>query len=135
MLFDAINPSHASGGTVTFEAGARTAWHTHPRGQVLIVTAGVGRVQRRGDAVLEIRTGDVVRIPAGEKHWHGASPRASMTHIAVSEHQNGTAVEWMEKVTEEQYNAAPQAQSAAAPQGRTRPSGPLQQRLAPGLVG
>ena len=103
MLFDAVDPSHASGGTVSFEPGARTAWHSHPRGQVLIVTAGVGRVQRWGEGVQEIRTGDVVRIPAGEKHWHGASPRASMTHVAISEHQDGTTVQWMEKVTDEQY--------------------------------
>ncbi len=134
MLFGAVDPSHASGGTVTFDAGARTAWHSHPRGQVLIVTAGVGRVQQWGDAVQEIRTGDVVRIPAGQKHWHGASPRASMTHVAISEHQDGTTAQWMEKVTDEQYSAAPQAQSAAPPQGTTRPSGPLQQRLAPGLA-
>jgi 4-carboxymuconolactone decarboxylase len=134
MLFEAVDPSHASGGTVTFEPGARTAWHSHPRGQVLIVTAGVGRVQRWGDAVEEIRTGDVVRIPAGQKHWHGASPRASMTHIAISEHQDGTTVQWMEKVADEQYNAAPPSQSAAPPQGATGPSGPLQQRLAPGLA-
>src|SRR5688500_14825878 len=89
MLFDAVNPSEASGGTVTFEPGARTAWHSHPRGQILIVTDGVGRVQRWGDAIQEIRTGDVVRIPAGEKHWHGATPQASMTHLAISEHRNG----------------------------------------------
>jgi 4-carboxymuconolactone decarboxylase len=131
MLFEAAGPSHASGGSVTFEAGARTAWHSHPRGQVLIVTAGVGRVQRWGDAVQEIRIGDVVRIPAGEKHWHGASPRASMTHVAISEHQDGTTVQWMEKVTDEQYNATP---AAAPSQGTNRPSGPLQQRLAPGLA-
>ncbi len=134
MLFEAADPSHASGGTVTFEAGARTAWHAHPRGQVLIVTAGVGRVQQWGDGVQEIRTGDVVRIPAGQKHWHGASPRASMTHIAVSEHQNGTTVQWMEPVTDEQYHAAPQAQRGAPAQGTMRPSGPRQQRLAPGLA-
>ncbi len=134
MLFEAADPSHASGGTVAFEPGARTAWHAHPRGQVLIVTGGVGRVQRWGDAVQEMRIGDVVRIPAGEKHWHGASPRVSMTHVAISEHQDGTTVQWMEKVTDEQYNAAPQAQAVAPSQGTTRPSGPLQQRLAPGLA-
>ena len=134
MLFEAADLSHASGGWVTFDAGARTAWHSHPRGQVLIVTAGVGRVQRWGDAVQEIRPGDVVRIPAGQKHWHGASPRASMTHVAISEHLDGTTVQWMEKVTDEQYNAAPPSQSAAPPQDTTRPSGPLQQRLAPGLA-
>ena len=107
MLFEALDPSHASGGSVTFEPGARTAWHSHPRGQILIVTAGTGRVQRWGDPIEEIRAGDVVRIPAGEKHWHGASPQASMTHIAITEHRDGTAVQWMEKVSDEQYNALP----------------------------
>jgi quercetin dioxygenase-like cupin family protein len=105
-LFDAVDPSHASGGAVTFEPGARTAWHSHPRGQILIVTAGIGRVQRWGDRIEEIRSGDVVRIPAGQKHWHGASPHTSMTHIAIAEYRDGTIVEWMEKVTDEQYNAA-----------------------------
>ena len=105
MLFEALDPSHASGGSVTFESGARTAWHTHPRGQILIVTAGTGRVQRWGDPIEEIRAGDVVRIAAGQKHWHGASPESSMTHIAISEHRDGTAVQWMEKVTDEQYQA------------------------------
>ncbi len=107
MLFAAVDPSHASGGTVTFEPGARTAWHSHPRGQVLIVTAGVGRVQQWGAAVQEIRTGDVVRIPAGEKHWHGASPTTAMTHIAIQEALHGKAVDWMEHVSDEQYQAAP----------------------------
>jgi 4-carboxymuconolactone decarboxylase len=149
MLFEAVDPSHASGGSVTFEPGARTAWHVHPRGQILIVTAGTGRVQRWGDPVDEIRVGDVVRIPAGQKHWHGASPDAAMTHIAVSEHRDGTVVQWMEKVSDEQYSAAPpsveeRAQAgaqpnvrsarAASPQSAPRPSGPLQQKLAPGLA-
>jgi 4-carboxymuconolactone decarboxylase len=134
MLFDALDPSHASGGSVTFEPGARTAWHSHPRGQILIVTAGTGRVQRWGDPIEEIRSGDVVRIPAGEKHWHGASPQASMTHIAIAEHRDSTAVQWMEQVSDEQYNAAPRIQPSAQPQGTTRPSGPLQQKLAPGLA-
>ena len=107
MLFEALDPSHASGGSVTFEPGARTAWHSHPRGQILIVTAGTGRVQRWGDPIEEIRAGDVVRIPAGQKHWHGASPQASMTHIAITEHRDGTAVQWMEKVSDEQYNGSP----------------------------
>ena len=104
MLFEALDPSHASGGSVSFEPGARTAWHTHPRGQILIVTAGTGRVQRWGDPIQEIRAGDVARIPAGQKHWHGAAPQASMTHVAITEHQDGTRVEWMEKVSDEQYN-------------------------------
>jgi 4-carboxymuconolactone decarboxylase len=92
MLFEALQPSHASGGSVTFEPGARTAWHSHPRGQILIVTAGTGRVQRWGDSMEEIRTGDIVRILAGQKHWHGASPHASMTHVAITEH--ATAWPW-----------------------------------------
>ena len=148
MLFEAVDPSHASGGTVTFEPGARTAWHSHPRGQVLIITAGTGRVQRWGDPVEEVRAGDVVRIPADQKHWHGASPQVPMTHIAISEHREGTAVQWMEKVSEEQYNGVPagtstqQPQSPPVPQvgsptaqsGTGRPSGPLQQRVAPGMA-
>ena len=113
MLFEALDPSHASGGSVTFEPRARTAWHSHPRGQILIVTAGTGRVQLWGGPVEEIRAGDVVRIPAGQKHWHGASPQASMTHIAMTEHRDGTAVEWMEKVSDDQYNAAASPQQGA----------------------
>jgi len=145
MLFEALDPSHASGGSVSFEPGARTAWHSHPRGQILIVTAGTGRVQRWGEPIEEIRSGDVVRIPAGQKHWHGASPLASMTHIAITEHRDGTVVQWMEKVTDEQYNGAPaasqppasgqlpQTPASSSPQG-SAPSGPLQQRIAPGLA-
>jgi 4-carboxymuconolactone decarboxylase len=137
MLFEAVDPSHASGGSVTFEPGARTAWHSHPGGQVLIVTAGTGRVERWGDSVEEIRAGDVVRIPAGQKHWHGASPQASMTHIAITEPRDGTAVQWMEPVSDEQYNRVPSASGGrvSIPQpAPNRPSGPLQQRLAPGLA-
>jgi 4-carboxymuconolactone decarboxylase len=151
MLFEALDPSHASGGYVSFEPGARTAWHSHPRGQILIVTAGTGRVQRWGDPIEEIRSGDVVRIPAGQKHWHGASPHASMTHLAITEHRDGTAVQWMEKVNDDQYNgstpnatgqaSAPaqtqvqsQSQPSGQPQGSPAPSGPLQQRIAPGLA-
>src|SRR6266498_3894284 len=99
-LFEALDPSHTSGGSVTFEPGARTAWHSHPRGQILIVTAGIGRIQSWGGPIEEIRAGDVVRIPAGQKHWHGASPQASMTHIAITEHRDGTTVQWMEKVSD-----------------------------------
>ena len=132
MLFEALDPSHASGGSVTFEPRARTAWHSHPRGQILIVTAGTGRVQLWGGPIEEIRAGDVVRIPAGQKHWHGASPQASMTHIAMTEHRDGTAVEWMEKVSDDQYDAA--AIPRSGQQGATRPSGPRQQVLAPGLA-
>ena len=137
MLFEAVDPSHASGGSVTFQPGARTAWHSHPRGQILIITAGTGRVQRWGDPVEEVRAGDVVRIPAGAKHWHGASPQASMTHIAISEHRDGSTVQWMEQVTDEQYNgvpAAPQPQPSNSQPGPGRPSGPLQQKLAPGMA-
>ena len=108
-LFEALDPSHASGGSVAFEPGARTAWHSHPRGQILIVTAGTGRVQPWGGPIEEIRAGDVVRIPAGQKHWHGAAPQASMTHIAIAEHHDGTRVQWMEKVSDEQYNASPRS--------------------------
>ncbi len=142
MLFEALEPSDASGGSVTFEPGARTAWHAHPGGQTLIVTAGTGRVQRWGGPIEEIRSGDVVRIPADEKHWHGASPHTSMTHIAITGHHNGTAVEWMEKVSDEQYHAVPpgpqeearQPQPPSPQEGPARPSGPLQQKVAPGLA-
>lgn len=152
-LFEALDPPHASGGVVVFEPGARAAWHSHPRGQMLIVTAGVGRVQRWGDPLEEIRTGDVVRIPPGQKHWHGAAPDASMTHLALTEHRDGIAVEWMEQVSDEQYHAAVnragaapgvtsspgagspvQQRPAVEPQGTRRPSGPVQQRIAPGLA-
>lgn len=136
MLFEAVDPSHASGGLVTFEPGARTAWHAHPGGQVLIITAGVGRVQRWGDPIEEVRAGDVVRIPAGQKHWHGASPDAAMTHLAITERRDGTTVQWMEQVTDAQYGSATtagvQAPAPTAPTGR--PSGPLQQKLAPGMA-
>jgi quercetin dioxygenase-like cupin family protein len=102
-LFQASDPSRASGASVTFEPGARSAWHTHPLGQVLIVTSGVGRVQQWGGRVEEIRAGDVVWTPPGVKHWHGASPTTAMTHIAIQEALDGKVVEWMEKVTDEQY--------------------------------
>jgi quercetin dioxygenase-like cupin family protein len=102
-LFDATDTMHASAASVSFEAGARSAWHTHPRGQVLIVTAGVGRVQQWGGAIEEIRAGDVVWTPPGVKHWHGAAPDSAMTHIAIQEQEGGKAVEWMEKVTDEEY--------------------------------
>jgi quercetin dioxygenase-like cupin family protein len=96
-------PSATSGAYVTFEPGARSAWHTHPAGQVLIVTAGVGRVQRWGGPVQEIRPGDVVWTPPGVKHWHGAAPSTSVTHIAIQDAVGGKNVEWMEKVSDEQY--------------------------------
>jgi len=140
MLFEPRDGSHASGGSVTFEPGARTAWHSHPGGQILIITAGIGRVQRWGGPVEEVRAGDVVRIPPDAKHWHGASPDASMTHVAISEPRNGTSVHWMEKVSDEQYGVAPQAgrEQPDPPSTRRqppgRPSGERQQRIAPGLA-
>ena len=97
-------PGRAAGASVTFEPGARTAWHTHPLGQTLIITAGCGRVQREGGPVEEVRPGDVVWFPPGEKHWHGASPTSAMTHIAIQEQLDGKVVDWLEHVTEEQYN-------------------------------
>jgi quercetin dioxygenase-like cupin family protein len=103
-LFQATAPARVSGASVTFEPGARTAWHTHPLGQTLIVTAGFGRAQREGGPIEEIRPGDVVWFPLGEKHWHGASPNTAMIHIAIQETLNGRAVEWMEKVPDEQYS-------------------------------
>lgn len=103
-LFDAPEPARAGGASVTFEPGARTAWHTHPFGQTLIVTSGVGRVQRSGGPIEEIRPGDVVWIAPGEKHWHGASSTTAMTHVAIQEKLEGKAVEWMEHVSDEQYD-------------------------------
>lgn len=97
-------PARVHGASVTFEPGARTAWHTHPLGQTLIVTAGCGRAQRWGGRVEEIRPGDVIWIEPDEKHWHGAAPTTAMTHIALQERLDGKVVDWMEKVTDEQYN-------------------------------
>ena len=103
-LFEAEEPGRAAGASVTFEPGARTAWHTHPLGQTLIITSGRGRVQREGGPVENVSPGDVVWFPAGEKHWHGAAPGTAMTHIAVQEKKDGSAVEWLEKVSDAQYN-------------------------------
>ncbi|MBY5531859.1 cupin domain-containing protein [Rhizobium leguminosarum] len=102
-LFAATSPARAAGASVTFEPGARTAWHTHPLGQTLIVTSGCGRVQREGGPVEEIRAGDVVSFAPGERHWHGASPTTAMTHIAIQEQLDGKVVDWMEHVTDAQY--------------------------------
>ncbi|MBW0004841.1 MAG: cupin domain-containing protein [Hyphomicrobiales bacterium] len=102
-LFQAVDPARVSGASVTFEPGARTAWHTHPLGQTLIVTAGFGRVQREGGPIEEIRPGDVVLFSPGEKHWHGAGPKTALTHIAIQEALGGKNVEWLEKVSEEEY--------------------------------
>jgi quercetin dioxygenase-like cupin family protein len=106
-LFQANDPARAVGTSVTFEPGARTAWHVHPLGQTLIVTAGCGLAQRAGGLVEEIRPGDVVWFPPGEKHWHGAAPTTAMTHIAIQERLDGKTVDWMEKVSDEQYQARP----------------------------
>jgi quercetin dioxygenase-like cupin family protein len=102
-LFQPNGHRRAAAAKVTFEAGARTAWHTHPLGQTLIVVSGVGWVQREAGPIEEIRPGDVVWFAPEEKHWHGASPTVAMTHIAIQEELNGKVVEWMEKVTDEQY--------------------------------
>jgi quercetin dioxygenase-like cupin family protein len=104
-LFQAHDPARAFGASVTFESGARTAWHTHPLGQTLIVTAGCGRAQRWGGPIEEIRPGDVIWFPPSEKHWHGAAATTAMTHIAIQEQLDGKAVDWMEKVSDEQYQA------------------------------
>jgi quercetin dioxygenase-like cupin family protein len=102
-LFQAGDPARVAGAAVTFEPGARTAWHTHPLGQTIIITAGCGWAQREGGAVEEIRPGDVVWFPPGEKHWHGATATTGMTHIAIQEALNGKTVEWLDQVSEAQY--------------------------------
>ena len=102
-LFTAPEPARAVGAQVTFEPGARTTWHTHPLGQMLIVTSGLGRVQHEGGPVEEVRPGDVVWFAPGEKHWHGASPTVAMTHFAVQESLDGRTVDWMEQVSDAQY--------------------------------
>jgi 4-carboxymuconolactone decarboxylase len=104
--FQSEGPGAASGATVSFEAGARTAWHTHPHGQILVVTAGVGLVQQDGQPALAIRPGDVVNIPPGARHWHGASPGTAMTHIAMAEQEAGTVVTWQDKVDDSAYAKA-----------------------------
>jgi quercetin dioxygenase-like cupin family protein len=109
-LFGARDPARASGAAVTFEPGARSNWHTHPLGQTLIVTSGIGYVQCWGGPVHVIRPGDVVQCPANEKHWHGAAPGVAMTHIAIQEALDGKVVEWMEKVTDDQYQAGSKAE-------------------------
>ncbi len=135
-LFDPNAPSRASGAYVTFAPGARSAWHTHPLGQILIVTAGSGRIQRWGGPVEEMRQGDVVWIPPGQKHWHGASPRTAMTHIAIQEHLDGKVVEWMEKVSDTQYGTPVHAQeSESAAPARSGPGVSVQPTQAQRLIG
>lgn len=106
MLVTAEEPGRMSAGRVTFQPGARTAWHSHPYGQALVVTDGHGRAQQWGGPVREIEPGDVIWFPAGEKHWHGATPDSAMTHLALQEADQGSSAEWMEKVDDEIYNAA-----------------------------
>jgi quercetin dioxygenase-like cupin family protein len=105
-LFSPADPARVAGALVTFEPGARTAWHTHPLGQTLLVTAGRGWAQRDGGPIEEIRPGDIVWFPPGEKHWHGACPTAGMSHIAIQEKQDGKTVDWLEHVSDAQYRAA-----------------------------
>lgn len=105
--FKATAPARVSGATVTFEPGARTAWHKHPLGQTLLVNSGIGRIQQEGGPVEEIRAGDIVWIPPGTRHWHGAAPDASMSHVAINESLDGSVVEWLEKVTDAQYGTPP----------------------------
>jgi quercetin dioxygenase-like cupin family protein len=105
--FQAEAPGRAGGATVTFEPGARTAWHTHPLGQTLIVISGCGWTQCEGEAIVEIRAGDIIWCPANHRHWHGATPTTAMSHIAIAESLDGRAVDWMEHVTDEQYLAGP----------------------------
>jgi quercetin dioxygenase-like cupin family protein len=106
-LFEATEPARATGVYVTFEPGARTVWHTHPLGQALIVTSGCGWTQCEGEPIVLLRAGDVVQCPANKRHWHGATSTTAMTHIAITEVLNGKAVDWLEKVTDEQYSAGP----------------------------
>jgi quercetin dioxygenase-like cupin family protein len=103
--FEGSDPARVTGAIVTFGPGARTAWHTHPLGQTLIVTAGCGRAQRWGGPIEEIRPGDIIWFSPGEKHWHGAAPTTAMTHIAIQEYLGGKPVDWMEKVSDDQYHA------------------------------
>ena len=132
--FQVGEPARVSGGRILFEPGARTAWHTHPLGQTLIVTAGTGRVQRWGDSVDEMRQGDIVWIPPGQKHWHGAAPNTSVTHIAITGQLDGKTVEWLEKVSDAQYAAPLRGRPPAAGAARPRPSQAAMGGVAPKLA-
>jgi 4-carboxymuconolactone decarboxylase len=135
-LFQAKDPSRTSGARVTFEPGARTAWHTHPLGQTLIVTAGSGWVQQWGGQIEEIRQGDVVWIPPGQKHWHGATATTGMTHIAIQEHLDGTVVDWLEQVSDTQYGTPVHAQgSGSAAPARAVPGVSVHPTPAQRLIG
>ena len=130
-LFETGEKTNTSAAYVTFQPGARSAWHTHPHGQILIVTAGTGQVQRWGDSVEEIRPGDVVWIPPGQKHWHGASPTDAMTHIAIQQAVDGKNVEWMEKVTEEQYHMKPTSETKSPASVQIKQPNVQDRRLSP----
>ena len=120
--FQAEEPARVTGARVTFAPGARTAWHAHPLGQILIITSGAGRVRRWGEPAEEVRQGDVVWIPPGQKHWHGAAPTSSMAHIGIAEQLDGRTTEWMEQVSDEQYRAPLRSQAAGNAGPRPRPS-------------
>ncbi len=111
-LYAAAEPARVSAGQVTFEPGARSAWHTHPLGQILVITSGCGWTQCEGEPIVEIRAGDTIWCPPGHKHWHGATPTTAMTHIAIQEARDGKAVIWMEKVTDAEYLVGPPAPDA-----------------------
>ena len=130
MLQTPAGPERASAGSVTFSPGAHTAWHSHPLGQTLIVTAGVGRVQRWDGPIVEIRAGDVVRVPPGVKHWHGASPGSTMTHIAITEAQDGKTADWLEQVSDAQYGTTPATAETAQPSRAQRLLGDIAPKLA-----
>jgi len=139
MLLSAHAPARASGGSVTFEPGAHTAWHSHPLGQTLIVTAGVGRVQFWGGPMREMRPGDVVWIPPNVKHWHGAAPKTSMTHIAIAEELDGKGVTWLEKLTAAQYAGLSEGTTAVTSPSSASPVQPSRAQqlfgdIAPGLA-
>jgi 4-carboxymuconolactone decarboxylase len=131
-LFSGTGASRTTGGSVTFEPGARSAWHTHPLGQALIVTSGTGRVQRRGGPVEELRAGDVVWTPAGVEHWHGAAPTTAMTHISIAEMLDGRNVDWRTKVTDAEYAVPPVRRAASAPNASPATAGPYAD-IAPAL--
>ncbi len=136
-LFQVKEPSRMYGASVTFEPGARTAWHSHPLGQILIVTQGIGRVQRFGGPLEEIRPGDVVRIPPNQKHWHGAAPNSAMTHIALAEQMDNATTAWMEEVSDAQYGMPVQTQqpASAAPERAVSGVGAQQPSRAQQLMG
>jgi 4-carboxymuconolactone decarboxylase len=127
-------PARTSSALVTFQPGARTAWHSHPLGQVLIVTAGIGRVQRWGDAIDEIKQGDIVWIPPGQKHWHGASPTSAMSHIAIVESLDGKSADWMEKVNDAQYRGSIRERASVTESAGERPSQKAIGNFAPKLA-